>query len=85
MVGDDPLGARVGRSAELAHRAQRVPEQVGLVDGVDALQQAGDPLQAEPDVDVVLRQRAAASRPTPCSWTMKTLLPSSSQRPSSWM
>ena len=83
MVADDPLRARVRRRAERAHRAQRVAEQVGLVDGVDALQQAGDPLQAEPDVDVVLRQRAqravdallvddedvvAELQPAPSSW-----------------
>ena len=63
MVGDDPhphvrlvVGA-VFLPGELFHQADDRAEQVRLVDVVHALQQEGQPLDAEPGVDVLLRQR----------------------------
>ena len=65
MVGDHPVPHIVGRAA-LAVAARRVPgyrvdhrpQQVGFVDVVDPLQQAGNPFDPHAGVDVLARQRA---------------------------
>ena len=65
VVGDDAVADVVGMvtpgvpaRGEAGHRVDDGAQQIGFIDVVDTLQQAGDPFDAHPGVDVLPRQRA---------------------------
>ena len=64
-VGDPGPAAVVGLAAQADHGVDERPEDVGLVDGVDAVEHHAEPLEAHPRVDARPRQLARPSRRAP--------------------